>query len=103
MDNDGEKNMVVTSTSNIGSWSLLVGFFGAILIINWIGILPNFPPFILGLIAMYLGKKGAKKDMSQYEKKYAKWGLILGTIAMILGLTQIIAWYIVVWTSSMID
>lgn len=75
-----------------GIISLTFGIIGAILIINWIDIYPNFLPLILGIVAIVFGRK-AKKD----KDSYGKTGMILGIIATILGCHQVVAWIIYVY------
>jgi len=74
-----------------GLISTFIGIIGAVLIINWFYLYPNFPPVVFGLIAYFLGKD-AKKD----GDKYGKYGVTLGIIATGLGLMQVIAWFIYV-------
>ena len=84
--------------TNIGIVSIITGIISVVLIINWFDLLPNFPPFIIGMVAIISGIY-AKKDRDTYGKT----GMILGIIATILGLTQIIAWYVYVYTTSLIS
>jgi len=78
--------------TNNGILSLIFGVMGAILIINWFGIIPNFPPLILGVLAIFFSRKAKKEGDS-----YGKIGTILGIIATIIGTLTVIAWIIYVY------
>lgn len=80
-----------------GIFSLIFGIIGAVLIMNWFNLYPNLPPLLLGIIAIITGII-AKKN----EDTYGKSGSILGIIATIFGGLQVIAWYIYVYTGSLL-
>jgi len=77
-----------------GIVSLISGIIGIILIINWIDILPNLPPLVLGIIALIFGRKAKKLGDS-----YGNTGNTLGIIATIIGGLQVIAWFIYYYIS----
>ena len=74
---------------NNGIVSLISGIMGTILIINWIDLLPNLPPLVLGIIAIIFGRKAKKLGDS-----YGNTGNTLGIIAAIIGGLQVVAWFI---------
>jgi len=84
--------------TSIGTASLILGILGVITILNWLNILAwVFIPFVLGLLAIITGRAAKKKG-----DKYGNIGFILGLIAFILGLTQVIALIFYFWATSMV-
>ncbi len=79
-----------------GIFSLVAGILGLILMINILSIYPNFPPLILGVLALITGRKPKKNGY-----KYGTYGYYLGIIVTVIGATQTIAWIIYVYVSSL--
>ena len=81
----------------VGVFSLIIGILSLALIINWFNLYPNFPPLLLSILAIITGII-AKKN----EDTYGKNGSIMGIISTILGGLQVIAWYVYVYTASLV-
>jgi len=88
---------MIKENKKIGFLSFIIGMLSIILIINWFDLYPNFLPLILGVFAIIFSLIACKKD-----DKYGKYGKILGIISTVIGLLQVMAWYVYVYTSSLL-
>ena len=88
----------INKHTNQGFVSIITGIIGVVLIMNWFDLFINYPPFILGMVAIVSGIY-AKKDRDTYGQT----GKILGLIATLVGLTQVIAALVYIYTTSLIS
>jgi len=84
--------------TNAGIASIVLGILGLVTIMHWFGLMIwVFMPLPFGISAI-ITSRIAKKQGDNYGKS----GMILGIIATVVGLTEVIALIVYFYVSSMV-